>query len=266
MEASYDIRIGATTYALESDDNYLPKHEAGFEPAMVSLFLSLVPSWSNVLDIGANIGCTTLLFGQLAARVVSFEPSATTFGFLSRNVAISGMANIQLENYALGDVAGEAELTRAANNRAGGFVSTGIETSPGHIKEVIRVERLDDVVGGFGLRSIDFIKIDVEGFEKNVLEGARDTISRDLPIVVVELNHWCLNAFRRLTVPDYFDYLCALFPIALAVDDRRYLDLHHPAQRYGVMFQHINHFRFPNIVCAFDRAQIEPFLAKYPNA
>jgi FkbM family methyltransferase len=265
MEKTYAIRIGGSTYEMVSDDDYLAVHKDGFEPAMVHLFQSLVTPQSNVLDIGANVGCTTLLFGSLARRVISFEPSPSTFGFLQRNVAASGLSNIAVENYGLGNVAQVSQLTYAPNNRAGAFVSSDAKASRGHTSEAIRIKRLDDVVDAFELPHINFVKIDTEGFEKNVLEGARTTIARYLPLVVLELNHWCLNAFQRVTIPDFFDFLRAMFPIVLAVDNRRHLDIGDSDQRYQAMYQHINHKRFPNILAAFDRGRLKRFLEQYPN-
>lgn len=265
MEHTYAIRIGASTYEMVSDDHYLTAHKNGFEPSMVHLFQTLVTPQYNVLDIGANVGCTTLLFGALAKRVISFEPSPTTHAFLVRNVAASGLSNISVENCGLGAVAGVSELTYAPANRAGAFVSANITASSGHTTETIRIKRLDDIVDSYAFPHLDFIKIDVEGFEKSVLEGARTTIGAYLPLIVLELNHWCLNAFQRITIPDFFDFLRAMFPVVLAVDNRVHLDLSNPEERYRAMYQHINHKRYSNLVAAFDRGRLTRFLEQYPK-
>ncbi len=165
----------------------------------------------------------------------------------------------------MGSASRESQITFAPANRGGAFVSDQLQLGAGHTTERIRVERLDDVFGGLGLDRVDFVKIDVEGFEMRVLEGARSSLARFPPMVVLELNHLCLNAFQRITVPDFFDYLRSVFPVALAVDQGRHLDLHHPDQSYAVMFGHINHLRFPNILAAFDRRRLDRFLAAFPN-
>lgn len=265
MERLTDIRIGAKSYRLVSDDEYLAPHGGDFEPHVVALFESVVARDHAVLDVGANIGCTTLLFGERARRVDSFEPSPTTFSFLERNVAASGLSNIALHNLALGAATGEAELTFWPANRGGAFVSDRTKASTGHVTERVRVRRLDEVVAELALADVDLVKIDVEGFEKNVLEGGRATIDRRRPLVVLELNHWCLNAFQAIAIPDFFRYLRSLFPVLLAVDQRSYLDLYDEGETYTVMLQHINQFRFPNLIGAFDRTQLVTFFARFPH-
>lgn len=265
MERLTDIRIGAKTYRLVSDDEYLSAQGEAFEPAVVALFESLVAGDHAVLDVGANIGCTTLLFGERARCVNSFEPSPTTFSLLARNVAASGLSNIALHNYALGAAAGETELTFWPHNRAGAFVSDRTRASAGHVTERVQMRTLDEAVAERALAQIDFVKIDVEGFEKNVLEGGRTTIDRCRPVVVLELNHWCLNAFQSIAIPDFFAYLRSRFPVLLAVDQRRYLDLHDEGESYAVMLHHINRFRFPNLIGAFDPARLVTFFARFAH-
>jgi hypothetical protein len=59
------------------------------------------------------------------------------------------------------------------------------------------------------------IKLDVEGFEMSAINDARNVIELRKPIVVMELNHWCLNAFQRICVLDFFDYLRGYFQFGL---------------------------------------------------
>lgn len=246
-----NIRIGARSYELESDDSYLQALGESFEPQTVALLEPLLRPQGVVLDIGANIGCTALLFAQQAQRVIAFEPSPSTFSLLKRNVDASGHKNIELFNVALGRAAGRSELTFSPDNRSGAFVSDRTQASFGHVTEAITVERLDDVVAGLALDHLDLIKIDVEGFEKSVLEGAANTLARYRPVVVLELNHWCLNAFQRITVPDFFDFLRGIFPVLHAIDGDSRLDLHDAGDSYMVMYHHILHFKYQNIVASF---------------
>jgi len=83
--------------------------------------------------------------------------------------------------------------------------------------------------------------------------------SRRFPLigrVVLELNHWCLNAFQRTSIPDFLDLLRSMFPILLAVDGSNYMDLHDTSESYIVMYNHILHMRFPNILAAFEEGQL----------
>jgi FkbM family methyltransferase len=271
-------KINGKSYTISSDDDYLDHVEGEFEPEMVSLFKSLLQPNDTVLDVGANIGCTSLLFGDLARKVYSFEPSPTTHRWLVENVQRANLNNVEPINLGLGKEAGTFELTFAPNNRSGGFVSNLTSASEGHQVEQITIAKGDDFIGEHQIAQVDFIKIDVEGFEQSVIEGLAATIARDQPIVALELNHWCLNAFQRTSVPDFFDFLRSVFPYLYAVDMRYTSNLRDRLQRellpflydkkdarnlhdqdaaYHVMYRHILHgSSYPTLVGAFKPTQL----------
>lgn len=249
------VNIGGRPCQLSSDDTYLDAIGGNFEPEMVSLFEKLIKKEDFVVDVGANIGCTAILFSGLAARVVAIEASPTTYKILKVNLEQNRCANVQCVNRALGASPGVLELTRSSDNRAGGFISNKVKPGAGHTTETVEIARLDDL-SQLRDENVDFIKIDVEGFEKNVIEGGRRTISESKPLVVLELNHWCLNAFQRISIPDFFDFLRATFPILIAVDGFELKNLHDNDQSYYVMHEHIVKMRFLNVIGAFTQQQI----------
>jgi FkbM family methyltransferase len=256
--------IGGKQYRIESDDNYLEHIRGTFEPHMVELFDALIKPSDTVLDIGANIGCTSILFGTRARRVISFEPSPTTYTFLQKNIQASGLENVTLNNLGLGKTAGRFELTFSVDNRSGGFVSNKQQASAGHQIEAIEIAQGDAFLAESDIGKVDFIKIDVEGFERDVIEGLRETISTSKPTVTLELNHWCLNVLQRTTVPDFFDFLRGVFPYLYAVDTQDIRNLHNPDDAYHVMYRHVaGGFQYQNIVGAFDPAQLEAFGARF---
>lgn len=260
-----EVDIGGRRYQITSDDTYLEHIKGGFEPETVSLLRVLATDSSVILDIGANIGCTALLFGELSKFVYAYEPSKTTFNFLKINIVNAEINNIFLHNIGLGDQAGDFTLTFNPANRSGGFVSNQISASDGHTTENIVVSTLDEEVNKLRLKKIDFIKIDVEGFEGHVLRGATNSLRNFKPKVLLELNHWCLNAFQRTCIPDFFDYLRSIFPILLAVDGDRFLDLHNTHESYVVMYHHILHMKFPNIIGAFHQNDLSVFKKCYQH-
>lgn len=274
-------KIGGKNYDIGSDDNYLEHIKGEFEPEMVVLFKSLIRPHDTVLDIGANIGCTSILFGSLAKKVYSFEPSPTTYSYLEKNVQRARLERVTPVNVGLGKESGIFELTFSESDRSGGFVSNLTSASAGHQVEQIKIIKGDDFISEGSIARVDFIKIDVEGFEKRVIEGLSTTIIRDQPIVVLELNHWCLNALQRTSVPDFFDFLRSVFPHLYAVDMRYVRNLKDKIRRkllpsfydvkdaknlhdlnasYHVMNRHIlNGFSYPILVGAFDKAQLATF-------
>jgi FkbM family methyltransferase len=254
---THELVIGARTYTLRSDDRFLQGFSGTYDPQGVKLMDSLLRDADRVADIGANVGCTALLFAQRAGLVHAFEPAPSTFGLLQRNALAHD--NIRVYNFGLGDAPGVSQLTFAANDRSGGFVSDKTGGLPGHVVESIEIRRLDDIDIG----RVDLMKIDVEGFELHALRGARRTLERDRPVVTLEMNHWCLNVFQRTSLPDFLDFLRMLFPILLAVDEDTYLDLHDAGQSYAVMYAHVLKMKFPALVAAFDEQRLQRFRSEY---
>lgn len=262
VEKTLPVLIGDRTFQVTSDDIYLDNLNGVFEPDSVELFRTLVKPSDIALDIGANIGCTGLLLSMLAKRVFCFEPSPTTFALLQKNIKAASVANVELVNAGLGCREEDLKLVFNPNNRSGGFVTT--EVLEGHTVEAIKILSGDSYIQSANLeQQIGFIKIDVEGFELAVIEGLTQTITTHKPVVTLELNHWCLNAFRRMSVPDFLDALRTVFPILYAVGKDGAKDLHDPTQSYYVMHEHIVHFDYPSIVGAFDESQLTVFLDHY---
>lgn len=259
-DSLFEISIGDRTYSMESDDEYLRDMRGVFEPQTVELFRALVAPDAIALDVGANVGCTALLLSQLAAETVAFEPSPSTFRRLERNVATA--SNVSVVNAGLGREDAELSIVFAPSNRSGGFISA--DRPEGHVVESVRIKQGDDhVATSLSGRRVDFIKIDVEGFELEVLAGLSQTIKRDQPIVTLELNHWCLNAFQRTSVPDFLDELLDTFPILFAVQGGEAVALHEPANRFRVMYSHILHFEYSTLVGAFSEEQLAVFVDAY---
>lgn len=250
------VQIGSNVYTLFSDDSYLSSMSDIFEPTYCSLMYSLLQSHFTILDIGANIGCTALLFGQSGASVLAFEPSRKTFHYLEQNVHNSGLKNIQLLNIALGSrELDTVVLSYATSNRSGGFISSHIDAGEGHSQEVVSLKRGDSLLDH---TVFHFIKIDVEGHELEVLEGLQVSIRRNKPIVFLEMNHFCLNVFSKITLPTFLSALRSIFPIVYGIDGYNLLDVSIPSNEYTIMYEHINHGRWNNLVCAFDLTQLTP--------
>jgi FkbM family methyltransferase len=145
-----------------------------------------IRSNSVVIDVGANVGVHTVHFAQCApsGRVISIEPSRSTFQYLLRNIA--HLANVVPLNVALSDTTGIQSFFVASDNAYSGLKDTGR-------KSIVRQELIACFTGD-GILSplcenerVDFIKIDVEGLELQVLRGLKAIISRHRPIIFCEI-------------------------------------------------------------------------------
>jgi FkbM family methyltransferase len=250
-----NVKIDKAAYVVSSDDDYLSTVGNEFEPHMVQLFRSLIGPDDVVADIGANIGLTALLFSTLAKKTYAFEPSPSTYRILSENLARNQVENVEPINLGLGRKQETLTITFAANNRSGGYVSDKIRPEDGHITEEIQIAQIDQLFPSKGIAAT-FMKIDVEGFEMNVVGGASQFLAEHRPTVVMEMNHFCLGVLQRITIPDFLDFMRSVFPYLYAVDadNRTVVNLHLPDEAYGVMHEHVVKQRFPNIVGAFDPA------------
>lgn len=135
------------------------------------------------LDIGANKGVYAWLLKDCSRAVHAFEPNPKMFRFLQR---LAG-ERITVSPIALSDRSGVATL-RVPRHRRGGFSNQGASLSDVKVADdfmgvEIEAKRVDDL----GLDNIGFIKIDVGGFEQAVLAGARETLARDRPALLVEM-------------------------------------------------------------------------------
>ena len=151
--------------------------------AELRLLPFLVPPDRTALDVGANKGIYTSVLAELAPRVVAFEPNPLIFQALRRVFP----DNVEFLNLALSDAGGESDLV-VARKRDGSLAHVGGslrgDKAVGDFERYrVPVARLDDL----GIDEVGFIKIDVEGFEAQVLDGARETIRRDRPTLLIEL-------------------------------------------------------------------------------
>ena len=134
---------------------------------------------TTVVDAGAHIGTHTM--GMAAAvgpngRVYAFEPQRKIYRELVNNLRLNGITNVIALRFALGANEDVIEMSPAAQGNEGG---TGV----GHGGDKAELRTLDS----FGLKNISVIKIDVEGFEDFVLDGAKATIAANRPVLIVEI-------------------------------------------------------------------------------
>lgn len=161
----------------------------------LSFILSQIKRDDVVFDIGTNIGYVALRCAKVAThgKVFGFEPSSYNFGKCIANIDLNETKNLKVLNLALGDVDGFLNLqTISTYNRGMNRISTdGAENS-----ERILINTLDQIVAELNVTKVDFLKIDVEGYEMHVLLGAAKTISTFRPKIFLEVNEGFLSNFK----------------------------------------------------------------------
>lgn len=132
------------------------------------------------LDIGANIGNHALFFSERFRALHAFEPHPATFHLLAFNARLVG--NVTAHHFGLGSEPGVLRLNEDADNMGASSIRYAPAAGAGAVD--IEVRRLDDL--GLPLDGLCFMKIDVEGFELQVLRGGMQTISAHQPVIVLE--------------------------------------------------------------------------------
>lgn len=184
------------TYHLDISDYqeyliYFDLKEDSSEP-----FLLHAPMKEGIfIDIGANIGQTSLnlskKLGTIPHTILAFEPFPSTFNKLETNISLNSFSSIKIFNIALGNEKKTIEMEMSCPTNSGGFKiapkNSQITDDLVHVFQ----EKLDDYFNPNA--PIQFIKIDVEGYEMEVLKGAEQTIKKYIPIMVVEVNDFNLK-------------------------------------------------------------------------
>lgn len=168
-----------------------------------------------IVDVGVNIGSVSLMLATFApnARIYGFEPDPKNFAKARHNVALNGNQNISLINKGLGADRSSAKLfnvnkTNNGMNRI--LLGSAPELAATEYCE-IEIIKFDDFAMEEALDRIDLIKIDVEGYELRVLEGAKASLRRFTPDLFIELDDDFLreqgdSASDLISFLEKFDY------------------------------------------------------------
>jgi len=158
---------------------------------------------SVVIDVGSNIGLFSLFASRICpnGQIYSFEPNSKNFSMFQRNILKNQINNIKVFPYALGNeggtrklfklkegldsVDGGATLEDSSFNYQNPLYDTDVKNS-----ESVKLITLDEFVEQEKLTKVGFIKIDTEGYEKQVINGAKQTIKRFSPVIACSAYHF----------------------------------------------------------------------------
>lgn len=156
-----------------------------YELPVVRLVEELVKPGMVFIDAGAHVGQYTLLAADLGANVHSFEPDPRTFELLLYNVRINDLTNVRLNQCALAETCKSATLQVGSADNIGSASLTGPFGSRTSFS--VQCCSLDSYLTEQSVGEVHLVKIDVEGAELHVLQGARGILSREpKPEIIIE--------------------------------------------------------------------------------
>jgi len=185
------------------------------EPVFNFYLKHLIKEDSVIIDVGGNLGYSTILFAKYAPRgkVICLEPNPVLFKLLKRNISTNNFMHV-------------IPLLCAASNKSGfgllyvnpyypqlAHLDSGLK-SDGIIYKV-KIISIDRLVQLFRLNKVDLIKLDVEGFEWEVLEGALNTIRAHKPNIAVEVHLINDNSIRKMI--SFLDWLRSQYEFCILV-------------------------------------------------
>jgi len=167
----------------------------------IELILGYLNPGDVVIEVGSHIGTEAVPIAKAigpSGRLFCFEPQAAAFNILCANLAVNGATNAIPFRYAVGQSNGTIAIVPSDGNGAGFDGTFSLAHRPSEIRplhpvplfaedrpDLMPMVRLDDALS---VNSLRLLKIDVEGLERSVLEGARGLVQRFKPIIYMEMN------------------------------------------------------------------------------
>lgn len=159
-----------------------------WESHIVNFLKNNLTKESIFVDVGSNYGWHSIIASKLCKEVYSFEPQSLMYEIQKMSVNENNINNLKIFNIALGENIGQLEMSKIDYYNEG--VNIG-DLSIGNGGEKIELKSLDSI----NLPKIDMIKIDVQGYEKFVIDGAINSINKNKPIMIVEFEDFQLHKF-----------------------------------------------------------------------
>jgi FkbM family methyltransferase len=159
-------------------------------------------SGMTVYDIGAFQGLLTLFFALRAKTVISFEPNTQNRKRLVENLTLNGIKNVKVRDVGVGSLRETRKMVltplmpggASVDGRAGeNLLRAGVRT----LVEEVSIVTLDQEIAEANLPSPDFIKIDTEGWEIEVLRGAHNTLQMHKPMLFLEMHGETVSEKKR---------------------------------------------------------------------
>ena len=181
---------GHTYWVEEGDTLYIQRLKAGqYQRTNWEFAQTLVDDWTRAIDVGTNNACNAIHYAKRFSQVECFEPTPLAQQLWTNTVRDNNVANVTLYPVGVGEKSYTTEIITHWKNGGHNHL-THYDKNPranrdrSHREKVsVQVETLDS----YNFTDVGFIKVDVEGYEKFVLEGAQALIAQSRPTIQLEI-------------------------------------------------------------------------------
>ncbi|PWH85275.1 FkbM family methyltransferase [Brumimicrobium oceani] len=159
-----------------------------YEKAELGVLENHLKPGDTFLDLGANLGVFTLHASRIVGingKVISFEPFLTNYKALKKHAEVNHLTNVKIEKLAVGSESGRITLYHDESEDNLGMVTANYVENA--VKEEVEVVSIDDYLLRAPSLTINFIKIDIEGFEYSTLLGLEQTLRKFYPKILIEI-------------------------------------------------------------------------------
>jgi FkbM family methyltransferase len=191
-----------------------------YDDAVLTFLLSQCNSASEVLVIGAHIGAFAIPLAKKVRHLVAVEANPATFELLELNVLLNGLKNMEIHNFAAGDMEDEVSFITTHTNTGGSRMKTEEWSRRAHFNEkpktvVVRMHRLDEV---FPDSTFDLMVMDIEGSEALALRGMQGLLGRSRALVV-EIVEKHLRRIAKVTNEEFLSLVTPFFDEAVILPE-----------------------------------------------
>jgi len=196
------VKVNSYMLKVIPDDNGISKELLLFkkhEPLFTKIIEKQIKKGMKCIEIGANLGYYALLESKLVGKnglVICFEPSPINFEYLKNNCSLNDAVNVKVYNYAVGDENKTINfLVTEASNLC--RVVEKYNSSEGKIVKIPLIT-MDSFISKNSLESIDFVRMDIEGYEFNVYKGMKNLINKFKPDFAIELHPCVMGKIKTI--------------------------------------------------------------------
>lgn len=192
--------VNETLFVVKDYADLIQKHIATsgqWEPELVNVIRSVSQQITHqkkkchLVNVGAHIGSICIACANCCSHISAFEPVKSNFEHLNLHRNLNSVSHMTTYNFALSDHTHTSKIVYDQKNTGGCHVVSeyeiekGIKHAQNHLKDVeVNCIRLDDVHFN---ETIDLMLIDIEGHEERFLKGAKETLKKNLPVIIIEI-------------------------------------------------------------------------------